>query len=408
MSYRYRLCPESGQQAVMVEHCGQARLVWNIALEQMNTAFRMGLRCDWGGWDRQLAEARNADGLEWLKAGSSSVQQQALRQLRQAWRNFFENPAHFGRPRFRSKARSTEGFVVRDVSVVKLNRKWSAVRVPKAGWVKFRRDRPLGDHGMAHITKDRSGRWHVSFAAPQTPVRDPAVGSEPSAVGIDRGVTDTVATSDGELFDIPQATQKEVKQLKALQRKLARQKPGSNRRQRTKDAIAKIWVRTADRRKDWVEQLSTQLVSDNAVIVFEDLKVTNMMKSASGTVESPGTNVAAKRGLNAAIAASCWGMLQRRTRDKAEATGRTIVAVPAAGTSRRCSQCGHTERRNRAGKNFCCVACGHEDDADINAANNILEAGLAFIRRQDTESETNNLRPRAMKRQPQPVLPIAA
>ena len=391
----------------MVEHCGQVRLVWNIALEQMNAAHAMGLRCDWAQWSPQLAELRNAEGLEWLKCGSSHVQQQALRQLRQAFVNFWQNPDHYGRPRFRSKARTTDGFIIRDVSLRKLNRKWSAVHVPKVGWVKFRRSRALGEHGMGHVTRDRCGRWHISFSATQTPV-EPTEGSEACAVGIDRGVTDTVATSDGELFNIPRAAAKEVNQLKALQRKLARQQPGSNRRQRTKGAIAKIHARNADRRKDWVEKLSTKLVSDNAVIVFEDLQVTDMMRSASGTIERPGTNVAAKRGLNAAIAASCWGMLERRTRDKAEATGRAFVAVPAAHTSQRCSRCSHMDRRNRVGKDFLCSACGHGDDADINAANNILAAGLAVIRREDPESGTPVPDNGPMKRPPHLPAALAA
>ena len=403
MSFRYRLFPEPAQHAVMVSHCGQARAIWNVALEQMDTAYAMGLRCDWGDWDRQLAELRDAEGLEWLAEGSSSVQQQALRQLRQAWRNFWSNPAHFGRPRFRSKHRTRDGFVVRDVSVVKLNRKWSAVRIPKAGWMKFRRDRPLGDHGMAHVTRDRCGRWHVSFTAPQTPVES-AKDSERRSVGIDRGVTDTVATSDGELINIPRASQKEVTQLKSLHRRLARQQPHSNRRQRSKDAIAKIHACIADRRKDWVEQFSTKLVSENAVIVFEELQVKNMMRSASGTVENPGTNVAAKRGLNAAIAASCWGMLERRTRDKAEATpNRTVVSVRAAYTSQRCRPCGHTDRRNRKDKEFACIECGHEDDADTNAANNILADGLAVIRRGGMISGTNIPKIGPTKRQPHPA-----
>ena len=281
MSFRYRLCPDPGQQAVMVSHCGQARAIWNVALEQMNTAHAMGLRCDWGDREHQLTELRNTEGLEWLKGGSSSVQQQALRQLRQAFRSFWSNPAHFGRPRFRSKRRTRDGFVVRDVSVVKLNRKWSAVRVPKAGWVKFRRDRPLGEHGMAHVTRDRRGRWHVSFAAPQTPV-EPTEGSERRAVGIDRGVTDTVATSDGELLNIPLPPPKEVRTLKALQRRQARQQPGSRRYQQTVASIAKTRGRWADRSRDWVEKTSTRLVADNAVIVFEALNVKAMMASRGG------------------------------------------------------------------------------------------------------------------------------
>ena len=133
----------------MVSHCGQARLVWNLALEQMNHCLALGVRCDWNEWDPHLVELRNTDGFEWLRAGSSSIQQQALRQLRKAFRDFFANPAHFGRPRWRSKTRTTDGFVVRDVTVRKLNRKWSAVHAPKVGWLKFRRDRPVG---MAHLT----------------------------------------------------------------------------------------------------------------------------------------------------------------------------------------------------------------------------------------------------------------
>ena len=401
MSYRYRLCPDPDQESVMVEHCGQARLVWNTALAQMNAAYRLGARVDWKRWEAELAEARNADGLEWLKNGSSSVQQQALQQLRQAWRNHWSNPAHFGRPRFRAKHRTRDGFVIRDVSVRKLNRKWSAVNVPKVGWVKFRRGRTLGKHGMAHVTRDRRGRWHVSFAAPQTAV---AVSerSETSAVGVDRGATTTAATSDGELLDIPQATRKEEQRIKELQRQLAAQTKGSNRRRRTRESIAKTYGRIADRRKDWVEKTSTKLVADNAVIVFERLRVVNMMASASGTIDNPGSNVAAKSGLNAAIAASCWTMLETRTRDKAEAAGRRFISVPAAHTSQRCSRCGHTEKHNRAGKHFACVACGHEDDADINAAKNVLAAGLAVIKRElPTPHQVGP------KREPQPTAKAA-
>ena len=94
VSYRYRAYPGDAQEAVIVEHCGQARLVWNLALEQMNHCLALGVRCDWNGWDPQLVELRDTDGLEWLGAGSSSVQQQALRQLCKAFRGFFANPAH--------------------------------------------------------------------------------------------------------------------------------------------------------------------------------------------------------------------------------------------------------------------------------------------------------------------------
>ena len=379
MSYRYRMVPDDAFEQVLWVHCGHARLVWNTALEQMSLAHRMGQRCDWALWERELAEARNAEGLEWLKAGSSSVQQQALRQLRKAWTDFARNPAHFGRPRFRSRHRGREGFVIRDVAVRKLSRKWSAVHVPKCGWVRFRRDRPLGAHGMAHVTRDRAGRWHVSFSAPQPEVaREQDWASR--CVGIDRncGADNTIATTDREMSGIPLPSEEENARLKRLQRQQARQQPGSRRRASTKKQIAKLHGRFASRRKDWAEKTSTRLVAANSLIVFEDLRTAQMMRSASGTVEDPGTNVAAKSALNDRIAKSAWGLLERRVRDKAAASGAQVVSVPAAGTSQRCSRCGHTESANRPRRDrFRCRRCGYGDHADFNAADNILAAGLA-------------------------------
>lgn len=362
----------------MAGHCGQARLVWNVALEQMDTAYAMGRRCDWKLWERELAELRNEPGMEWLKAGSSSVQQQALRQLRQAWKNFFDNPSHFGRPRFRAKHRTREGFVVRDVRVRKLSRKYSSVHVPKVGWMRFRRERPLGPHGMAHITRDRAGRWHVSFAAPQ-PAVDHEDGWQDGRVGVDRGAAgdNTIATTDRELSSVPLPEPKEEQRLKRLQRRLARQQPGSNRRASTKKQIAKLHGRWAARRKDWAEKTSTRLVAVNSLIVFEDLHTAQMMRSASGTVDNPGCNVAAKSALNDRIAKSAWGLLERRTCDKAAASGTEVVFAPAAYTSQKCSRCGHTEAANRPRRDtFRCRRCSHEDHADFNAADNILAAGL--------------------------------
>lgn len=373
MSFRYRLYPEPDQQTMMSTHCGHARLVWNVALEQMNAARAMGLRCDWNDWDRQLAELRRTKGFEWLNEGSSHVQQQALRQLRRAWMNFWENPSHFSKPRFRSKSHTTEGFVIRDVRVLKINRKWSVVHIPKVGRVKFRRHRPLGAHGMAHVTRDRSRRWFVSFSAPQ-----PAVERIPSgrSIGVDVGVEVTAATSDGELLRIPRPTEKERARHRRLKIKASQQKKGSKRRADTLRAIAKLEARWADRRRDWCEKTSLALVRDYDTITFENLRITNMVRSTRGTVDAPGTNVAAKSGLNRSIQESCWGRLARRTQDKAEASGVVFLRAEAAHTSQRCSRCGHTDTANRPSRaRFVCVRCGHEDHADTNAATNLDAAG---------------------------------
>ena len=369
--------PTPAQEQVMVTHCDHARKVWNLALEQheMVRPSTFGCYADHKLWTRQLTELRKA--VPWLADGSSWVQQDALRDLQQAFRNWWTNPAHFGPPKWRSLHKGNQGFVIRRGRIQRLNRKWAEVTVPKAGRVRFRWTRPIDEHGRARVTLDRSGRWHVSFSSPQTPVEREQTGA---TVGIDRGVIDSIATSDGLLSSPAGLTTKELRRKKRLQRKLARQVKDSKHREVTKRAIAKLAARETDRRKDWVEKISTDLVRDYDLIAFEDLKVRNMMASASGTIDMPGSKVAQKRGLNRGIAAQGWTMLLQRTEAKASASsGCQVVTVPARHTSQRCSACGHVDPSNRHGKWFMCSECDHAGDADVNAATNIrdIAAGLA-------------------------------
>lgn len=375
MAFRYRLRPDISQLPGCERHCADARFVWNLALEQTNW-WRPGRQPTPGSAERfrQLAEARAGS---WLGTGSSSVQQQALRDFDRAWRSWLAGTHR--RPRWR-KAGVDEGFCIRDVSVRRISRKWAEVHVPKVGWVRFRLTRPLRKHGMARVTRDRAGRWHVSFCAPQMPVVRIAAGA---AVGVDVGVARSVTTSDGEHFDVPGLRPGEQARLLRLERKKARQRPGSNRCARTKHAIAVLHARAADRRKDWVEKTSTRLVASYDLIIFEDLRVKNMLRSARGSVESPGRNVAAKAGLNRKVAASAWSTLARRTTEKAAASQDCIVMrVDPRGTSQRCSACGYLDSRNRPSQAlFACLDCAHTENADVNAARNILAAGLAAAAR---------------------------
>ena len=140
------------------------------------------------------------------------------------------------------------------------------------------------------------------------------------------------------------------------------------------------------RRRDWCEKTSLALVRSYDTITFENLRIANMVRSAKGTVDAPGTNVTAKAGLNRSIQESCWGQLARRTQDKAEASGVTFLRVDAAHTSQRCSRCGQTDPANRPARDrFGCVACGHEDHADTNAATNIHAAGPVVDGRNKTD-----------------------
>lgn len=374
---RFRLSPTSDQEQTLLAHCRDARYVWNLAVEQQQY-WQRGRKAP-GHLQRcaQLTEARAEYG--WLRAGSQTVQQQALRDFDQAMNKFF-NGTH-RRPRWR-KVGVHEGFrqvAVKSRHIERLNRRHGRVWVPKVGWVQFRWSRPVpADVKSYRVTRDRAGRWHVAFAHKPDPIPGP---SDSTVVGVDRGVTVSAALSTGEILHAPNLTAGEAKRLKVLEQRLARAKRGSNRRRKAKRAIAQLKAREAQRRKDWIEKTTTDLARRFDVIRVEALDVRAMTRSARGSVEQPGTRVTQKRGLNRAISRSGWGLLAARLQDKAY--GR-VEQIPAAYTSQRCSACGHVAPGNRKSQAvFECEACdAGRCNADVNAARNIA-AGRAVTARGD-------------------------
>jgi putative transposase len=376
---RYRLIPSPAQEAVLRNHCAHARFVWNLAVEQ-HSWWQPGRASAPGYLEqcRQLTAAR-AD-YPWLAAGSSVVQQQALRDFAQAMTAFFNpgNPA--GPPSWR-KAGRDEGFRIvgrrgEQWDVRRLSRKTGHVWIPKAGWVRFRWSRTVPAGAKSYrVTMDRAGRWHVAFAA--IPDQVPAPGNG-EAVGIDRGVTVSAALSTGELLRVPGLTARERTRLLRLQRKLARARRGSERRQRVRLSVARLRARETDRRKDWAEKTSTDIARRFDVIRVEDLNIRKMTRSARGTREHPGRYVRQKAGLNREILRSGWGLLVRRLEHKA--AGRVENINPAF-TSQRCSACRKVDPKSRESQAvFRCTACGFACNADVNAARNIA-AGHAVTAR---------------------------
>ena len=247
------------------------------------------------------------------------------------------------------------------------SRKSGQVWVPKAGWVRFRWSRAVPPGAKSYrVTRDRAGRWHVAFAVIPGPVPAPGNGQ---VVGIDRGVAVSAALSTGEMLRAPGLTARERIRLRRLQRRLARARRGSNGRGRVRRAIARLRAQETDRRKDWAEKTSTSIARRFDVIRVEDLKIGNMTRSAKGTTENPGRNIAQKAGLNRGILRSGWGLLVRLLQDKAP--GRVEKIKPAL-TSQRCSACGQVDRGSRESQAvFRCTACGFAGHADVNAAINI-------------------------------------
>jgi transposase len=311
------------------------------------------------------------------------VQQQALRDFSQAMSSYF-NATH-RKPTWR-RAGCDEGFRivgVRPCHVRRLNRKTGSVYVPKVGWVRFRWSRHVPqDVKSFRMKKDRSGRWHVAFAAIPEPIPAPGTGK---VAGVDLGVAVSAAVSTGEMLRCPRLSPGRQRRLRALQRKLARAQRGSRRRALVKAAIARLRARDVDARKDWVEKTSTSLARRFDLIRIEDLRIAAMTRSAKGTVAEPGSNVRQKAGLNREILASGWGLLVRRLEQKAPCRVEKINPVY---TSQRCSACGHVDGKSRESQAvFRCTACRFACNADVNAAKNIaITAGHAVTAREDPAS----------------------
>lgn len=379
---RFRLYPTPQQAAALTEHCAHARYVWNLAVEQLGYRSRGQRIPGHAEQSQQLTEARAT--FDWLGAGSVTVQQQALRDFHQAMSNWRAGTHRM--PVWRKRGRN-EGFRIVGAQarrVEQVSRRWSQVLIPKVGWVRFRRTRDVPEAKSYRIRLDSAGRWHIAFATIPIQVAGPGDGS---VVGIDRGVTVTLALSDGAAHRAPTP-----RSTARLQRRLCRAKRGSTRRARLKARLARRHARNTDTRKDFIEKASTEIARTYDLIRIEDLRVASMTRSARGTLEARGRNVRAKAGLNRSILAAGWSMFATRLEQKAP--GR-VERIDPAFTSQRCSGCGHVDANSRKSQAlFACTACGMTSNADLNAARNIA-AGHAVTARGALASAG------AMNREPQ-------
>jgi putative transposase len=230
------------------------------------------------------------------------------------------------------------------------------------------------------ITIRREGkRYWVSFQCVDVPAESlPATGK---SIGIDLGVGCLVATSDGQLIEGPQFGKRGHAGLEKAQRDLATKVSGSKNREKAKQRVAAHHRRMANRRWDFAHQVSRRLVNGHDLIVYEDLKITNMTRRPKPRPDQQGgyapNGARAKAGLNRSINDAGWGNFRAMIDYKAESAGREVIAVDPRNTSRTCSGCGHVSAGNRHGAVFRCQNCGHEAHADVNAAENILRAGRA-------------------------------
>lgn len=201
--------------------------------------------------------------------------------------------------------------------------------------------------------------------------------------GVDRGVVNAIATSDGDFLNRDFLSRGERERLRRLERRRSRCRPGSRRRQAVQEKIRSIRRRERDRRRDFCAKAADQVVPGNALIVLEKLNIRSMTTSAKGTAEAPGTNVAAKTALNRAISDKGWYLFELAVRNKARTTGATVRTVNPAYTSLTCpaKDCGNVNANNRKSQaEFECTTCGHAEHADTAGAKTTLARGHSGFR----------------------------
>ncbi|WP_405088223.1 RNA-guided endonuclease InsQ/TnpB family protein [Microbispora sp. NBC_01389] len=406
-----RLDLSTAQVAVLDGQAHTARALWNLLHEYVT--FRQGRFPTVKECDTAIRAARHE--IDWMGRLPAQAAQAVLKTYRQAWANFFDPGHPAKRPTFKARFRTRLAVDVpqaRDLQVTRVNRRWGAVSLPKVGRVRFRwtrdlpgvtRGGPAGRITGARLVKDAFG-WQIVFRTEAVVAAAPAAHPGPVA-GVDRGIAVALALSDGTMREHgPWLRDGEKQRLRRLEKKSARQRrtrtpgrPTSKRLARTYDRIARLRATAKRRAVDWQHQTTTELARTFGVVVVEDLTITNMVRSASGTIDQPGRNVRQKAGLNRAITGQAWGrtvtLLEYKTRDR----GGLMVKVPAPGTSQTCHRCGHRDSASRDGTRYSCVnpACGWAGHADTNAAINIRNAaGTAVSGRGDLGAA------RSAKRQP--------
>lgn len=373
-AHKYRIYPDQQTVDFFARCCGVVRLVYNIALEQRSSFWRQfkraeGRNISYPSQARELTAIRAE--VPWIAECPIDAQQQALRDLNQAFGNFFAGRAGYPKPRrkFVNDAFRIPSSRIGPIEV--LNAKWARVRLPKIGDVKFRYTRPIrGEVGNITVVREANG-WHIIFSYEfehETPAND-----NPS-VGIDRGIVNNVALSTGEMSSMPTSDLDALH--KQWQRVASRRKSRSKRQAKAKRHAARIAARAARKRLHWQHVTTTRLARRFGTAVLEDLKIRNMSACARGTAEDPGRNVAQKAGLNRSILAAAWFRFETLLTYKLDFLGGTVVKVDPRYTSVTCSECGSRDKGNRENQaKFLCLSCGHADHADVNAAVNILLAG---------------------------------
>ncbi|MDU9000651.1 RNA-guided endonuclease TnpB family protein [Streptomyces mirabilis] len=359
-AYRYRFCPTDVQAAELSRTFGCVRKVYNLALAARTEAWARQVRVSYHQTSAMLTAWKKTEELAYLNEVSSVPLQQTLRHLQMAFTHFVGKRARY--PRFKSRKTSrrsaeytTSAFRFRDG-------KLTLAKMTEPLDIVWSRPLPEGTSlSTVTVSQDAAGRWFVSLLCEDPSVQPlPATGQ---AIGVDVGLNHLLTLSTGEKIANPRHERRDRAALARQQRRLAKKENGSANRARARLKVAKIHARIADRRRDTLHKLTTRLVRENQTIVIEDLTVRNMVKNHR---------------LARAISDAAWSEFRRMLEYKAQWYGREVIAVDRwFPSSRLCSACGTLRDKMPLNVRTWTCDCGVTHDRDVNAAHNLLAAGLA-------------------------------
>lgn len=355
---KLRFYPTAEQKELIEKTFGCVRFVYNSVLRwRIDAYYNDGIRIGYLEASKHILVLKKDN--PWLAEVPAVPLQQGIRNQQAAFKNFFDKRS--GYPKFKKK-KNHQSFRLVGNAV-----RWDGenLKIPKIDAplkIRWSYDKPERISSLT-ISRDPSGRYFVSLTTEFEPEILPETTSK---VGVDLGVKDVVVTSDGYKSGSPKLIKKHEKKLAYLQRKLSKKQRGSSNYNKLQRKIAKLHAKISDSRNDFLHKLSRKLVNENQVIAFEDLNVRGMMKN---------------RKLSKAIGDIGMYELKRQVRYKSEWAGRTFVEIDRFyPSSKRMSCCGHVlDKLSLSERTVVCPECGVIHDRDINAAKNILLAGLASI-----------------------------
>ena len=369
---RYRLHPHTKEKARQLHGLAETcRFTWNHFIGKLRDNYRFYGECNprWYSIGKLYTLWRN-NYAKWTTNYSANIIKLSLKPIETAYKRFYQGKG--GLPKFKKHYDHVPSFPLAS-GLFKLT--GNSLHIQKIGQVTLTGDNPYSNSKpLSGTIKYECGHWYAYI------VYEVKVSDQPKAikaVGIDRNLRQ-VTLSDGGVYrleeDVKLTARKRRYQRMMARRQSASRKQGikpSNRYLKAKMLHARTQQKIVQQRTNWCHKTSREIAAKYNLVYLEDLHTQAMTGSAKGHMDNPGRNVKQKAGLNRIILQSGWGKLEQCLSYKSN-----VIKVPAPYTSQRCHECGHTEKDNRKTQaDFTCLSCGHRDNADVNAALNILAFG---------------------------------